>query len=178
MDKLLDLLLLVHDFVLVIFLLVLLTLFPLEILVIFLLNASFLSSSYYFNVFLRGTQRFHFWTKFCILLTLMISWVHLCVSKSWVLKYLPTNPLGSKTQTSLSLVTCRVEVLRWWTWAFMILVLAWSDWDTSGSPYPFSWPSIPRVVLWHLHLLYELSHSLYLMLTCSVKSVHVLTWSS
>jgi hypothetical protein len=39
------------------------------------------------------------------------------VSKSWVSKYLPTNPLGSKTQTSLSLsiVTCRMEVLGWRT---------------------------------------------------------------
>jgi hypothetical protein len=73
MVMLLEPLLLVHDFVLVMFLLVLLMLFPLEILVIFLMIALFLSSSYYFDVFLRGTQRLHFRTKFCILLTLMIS---------------------------------------------------------------------------------------------------------
>jgi hypothetical protein len=42
----LDLILLVHDFILVMFLLGLLMLFPLEILVIFLMITSFLSSSY------------------------------------------------------------------------------------------------------------------------------------
>jgi hypothetical protein len=44
-DMLLELLLLVHDFALVMLILVLLILFPLEILVIFLMVASFLSSS-------------------------------------------------------------------------------------------------------------------------------------
>jgi hypothetical protein len=42
----------------------------------------------------------------------------LCVSKSWVPKYLSTNPLGSKTQTfffSLSLVICRKEDSGWRT---------------------------------------------------------------
>jgi hypothetical protein len=73
MDILLELLWLVHDFVLVMFALVLLMMFPLEILIIFLIIASFLSSSHYFGVFLRGTQRLYFRTKFCILLTLVIS---------------------------------------------------------------------------------------------------------
>jgi hypothetical protein len=73
-------------------------------------------------MFLRGTQILYFWTKFCISLTLMISWVHLCVSNYWVSKYLSTNPLGSKTQTSLSLFTCRIEALGWRTWALMISV--------------------------------------------------------
>jgi hypothetical protein len=45
MDMLLKILLLVHDFVLVMILLVLLMLFPLEILIIFLMIASFFSSS-------------------------------------------------------------------------------------------------------------------------------------
>jgi hypothetical protein len=45
MDMLLELLLLVHNFAHVILLLVLLMLFPLEILVIFLMIASFFSSS-------------------------------------------------------------------------------------------------------------------------------------
>jgi hypothetical protein len=44
-DMLLELLLLVHDFALMMLILVLLILFPLEILVIFLMIASFLSSS-------------------------------------------------------------------------------------------------------------------------------------
>jgi hypothetical protein len=60
MDMLLELFLLVHDFILVMFLLVLLMLFPLEILIICLMITSFLSSSYYFSVFLSGTQRLHF----------------------------------------------------------------------------------------------------------------------
>jgi hypothetical protein len=56
----------------------------------------------------------YFWTKFCISLTLMISWV--------LYVYLSLNPLGSKTQTSLSLFTCRMEALGWRTWTLMISV--------------------------------------------------------
>jgi hypothetical protein len=39
----------------------------------------------------------------------------LCVSKSWVPKYSLTNPLGSKSQTSLSLFTSKMEALGWRT---------------------------------------------------------------
>jgi hypothetical protein len=46
----------------------------------------------------------------------------LCVSKSWVLKYSLTNPLRSKTQTSLSLFTCRMDALGWRTWTLMISI--------------------------------------------------------
>jgi hypothetical protein len=139
---LLELLLLVHDFVLAMLLLVLLMMFPWEILIIFLMIALILFLELIFHgMFLRGTQRLYFWTKFCILLTLMISWVHLCVSKSWVPKYLPTNPLGSKTQTSLSLSLLSHLGWRfldgehelWWSQSF-----AWSDCDTDGSQYPCS----------------------------------------
>jgi hypothetical protein len=61
---LLELLLLVHDFALVMLILVLLILFPLEILVIFLMIASFLSLSEYFGMFLRETQDFIFKPNF------------------------------------------------------------------------------------------------------------------
>jgi hypothetical protein len=54
MDMLLELILLVHDFVLVMFLLVLLMLFPLEILITFLMIAS------YFDMFPMGTQILYF----------------------------------------------------------------------------------------------------------------------
>jgi hypothetical protein len=54
------------------------------------------------GMLLIGTQWLLLWTKFCILLTLIINWVLCVVSRSWVLKYLPTNPLGSKTWISLS----------------------------------------------------------------------------
>jgi hypothetical protein len=54
MDMLLELLLLVHDFVLVMLLLVLLMLFPLEILITFLTIAS------YFGMFLMGIHILHF----------------------------------------------------------------------------------------------------------------------
>jgi hypothetical protein len=47
----------------------------------------------------------------------------------------------------------------WWSRSF-----AWSDWDTDGSPYPCSWTSIPRIAVWHLHLLCEHSHTLILCL--------------
>jgi hypothetical protein len=39
----------------------------------------------------------------------------LCVSKFWVPKYSLSNPLGSKTWTSLSLVICRKEDSEWRT---------------------------------------------------------------
>jgi hypothetical protein len=178
---LLELLLLVHDFVLAMLLLVLLMMFPWEILIIFLMIALILFLELIFHgMFLRGTQRLYFWTKFCILLTLMISWVHLCVSKSWVPKYLPTNPLGSKTQTSLSLslVTFRMEIFGWRTWALMISVFClewlWYGWF----PISLFMPSRTHVVMWHLHVLCEHSHTLSLTLTYSVESVHVLTWLS
>jgi hypothetical protein len=45
----------------------------------------------------------------------------------------------------------------WWSRSF-----AWSDWDTDGSPYPYSRTSIPRIVVWHFHLLCEHSHTLSL----------------
>jgi hypothetical protein len=131
------------------------------------------------GMFLRGTQRLHFWTKFWILLILMISWVHLCVSKSWVPKYLLTNPLGSKTWTylSLSLITCRMEVFRWRIWALTISIFFLEC-------LRYGWFSISlfmavnsHVVMWHLHLLCELSHTLYFMLMSNMKFVHVLTWS-
>jgi hypothetical protein len=130
------------------------------------------------GMLLRVIQRLHFWTKFCILLTLMISWVHLCVSKSWVPKYLSTNPLGSKTQTSLSPLSYVGWIIRdgehelWQPRSF-----TWSDWDTDGSPYPCSWHSIARAIMWHLHLLCEHSHTLSPTLTYNVKFVYVLTWS-
>jgi hypothetical protein len=74
MDLLLELLLLVHDLVPVMLLLVLLMLFPQEVLVIFLMIALVLFLELIFHVmFLRGTQILHFRTKFCILLTLIIS---------------------------------------------------------------------------------------------------------
>jgi hypothetical protein len=57
------------------------------------------------GMLLRVIQRLHFQTKFCILLTLMISLVHLCVSKFLVPKYLLTNPLRFKIRTSLSLLS-------------------------------------------------------------------------
>jgi hypothetical protein len=71
---LLELLLLVHDFVLLMLLLVLLMLFPLEILVMFLMIALVLFLKLILcSMFLSETQRLHFQTKFCILVTLMIS---------------------------------------------------------------------------------------------------------
>jgi hypothetical protein len=75
MDIILEFLLLVHDFVLVMLLLVLLMLFPREILTIFLMIALVLFLELIFHgMFLRGgAQILHFQTKFCILLTLMIS---------------------------------------------------------------------------------------------------------
>jgi hypothetical protein len=79
---------------------------------------------------LRMSQRLHFWTKFCNMLTLIISWVHLCASKSWVPKYLLTNPLRFKTRTSLSLLSHVGRRIRdgehevWRSRSF-----AWSDWD-------------------------------------------------
>jgi hypothetical protein len=69
--------LLVHDFVLVMLLLVLPILSPWD-LVGFLMIASLLSSSLYLTAcFLGGLDGFFLWTKFYILLTLMISWVYL-----------------------------------------------------------------------------------------------------
>jgi hypothetical protein len=47
----------------------------------------------------------------------------------------------------------------WWSRSF-----AWSDWDMDGSPYLSSWPLIPCIAMWHLHLLCEHSHTLALCL--------------
>jgi hypothetical protein len=69
--------LLVHDFVLVMLLVVLLILSPWD-LVGFLMIASLISSSLYLTTcFLVGLNDFFLLTKFCILLTLMINWVYL-----------------------------------------------------------------------------------------------------
>jgi hypothetical protein len=98
----------------------------------------------------------------------MISWVHYV--------YLS---LGFSSTRWLTLWDPRIEYLFlvlhvgwrlwngehefWWSRSF-----TWSDWDTDGSPYPCSWTLIPRIVVWHLHLLCEHSHTL-LMLTWNVK---------
>jgi hypothetical protein len=78
----------------------------------------------------------------------------------------------------LSLVTCRMEVLRWRIWALTISIFC-LEWLRYG------WFSISlfmafnsRVTLWHLHLLCELSYTLYFTLTCNVEFFYVLTWSS
>jgi hypothetical protein len=72
--------LLVHDFVLLMLLLVLLMIGPLRasrrFVLIITLAPFFKLISH--GMLLRETQRLHFRTKFCILLTLMISWVHIC----------------------------------------------------------------------------------------------------
>jgi hypothetical protein len=92
-------------------------------------------------------------------------------------KYLSTNSLGFKTWIYISLspmsyVGRRIrngEHELWWSRS-----VAWSDWDTGGSPYACSWRSIPHVVLWHLHFSVSfLIHSLF-MLTWNVK---LLLWS-
>jgi hypothetical protein len=131
------------SFILVMLLLVLPMLFPWEILIIFLMIALVLFLELIFcGMFLRETERLHFWSKFCILLTSMISWVHLCVSKSCVPKYLPTNPLESKTRTSpLSLSLLSHVGWRFWDGEHELWrsqSFAWSDWDTDGSQYPCS----------------------------------------
>jgi hypothetical protein len=66
--------------------------------------------------------------------------------------------LGHLSLSLLSYVGRRIrdgERELWWPWSF-----AWSDWDVGGSPYPCSWPSIPRVVMWHLHFVSFLIHSI------------------
>jgi hypothetical protein len=86
-------------------------------------------------------------------------------------KYLSTNPLGSKTWTSLSLSCLYVgrrirdgEYELWWSRSF-----AWSDWDTYGSPYACSWRSISHVVLWYLHFSVSFFIHSLLMLTWNMK---------
>jgi hypothetical protein len=71
---------------------------------------------------LRGIQWLLFMNQILSLATPHDKLSALCVSKSWVPKYLLTNPLRSKTRTSLSLFTCKMEALGWRTWALMISV--------------------------------------------------------
>jgi hypothetical protein len=107
----------------------------------------------------------------------MISWVHLYCIQVLSSKVLSTNPLGSKTRTYLSLLLYVGRRIRdgehelWWYRSF-----TWSDWDTGGSPYAWSWRSIPHVVLWHLHFFVSfLIHSLYAYLKYEIALV--LIWS-
>jgi hypothetical protein len=68
-----------------------------------------------------------------------------------------------------------MEALGWRTWALMISVFSYSDWDIDGSPYACSWHSIWCIVT--SSLLCELSHTLspYAYLKCGIAIV--LTWS-
>jgi hypothetical protein len=124
----------------------------------------------------RGTQWLLFMNQILHLANPHDKLSAFCVSKSWVSKYLSTNPLGSKTWTSLSLFSYagwrlwEGEHEIWWSRSF-----AWSDWDTDGSPYACSWRLIWRIVT--SSLLYELSHTLrpYAYLKCEIAIV--LTWS-
>jgi hypothetical protein len=72
--------LLAHDFVLVMIRLVLLMIGPLRTShrVVLIITLALFFELITHGMFLRETQRLHFWTKICTLLTLMISWVHLC----------------------------------------------------------------------------------------------------
>jgi hypothetical protein len=139
LDMLLEIILLIHNFVLVMLLLVLLMLFRLEIIIIFLMIASFFPRVNILRHVSKGDSRPHFRSKFCILLTLMISWVHLCCIRVLGSQVLTANPLGSKNQTFLSLLSYVGWMRRdgehelWWSRSF-----AWSDWDTGGSLYPCS----------------------------------------
>jgi hypothetical protein len=65
---------------------------------------------------------------------------------------------------SLSLVTCRTDVLWWRTWALMISVFCLEWLRYNGPPYPCSWSSRVCIIMWHLHLLCERSHTLSLYL--------------
>jgi hypothetical protein len=70
--------------------------------------------------------------------------------------------LGHLSLSPLSYIGRRIrngEHELWWSRSF-----AWSDWDTDGSPYSCSWTSIFRIAVWHLHLLCEHSHTLFLYL--------------
>jgi hypothetical protein len=72
----------------------------------------------------KGESKTLFLTKFCIMLTLMISWVQLLVmylSHGFPIIYRLT--FGDPRLRYFSLLTCRIEVLGWRTWALTILVL-------------------------------------------------------
>jgi hypothetical protein len=126
-----------------------------------------------------GTQWLLLWTKFCILLTLMISWVLYVYlsfefpSIHWLTLWDPR--LGHLSLSLLSYVGRRFwdgGHEFWWSQSF-----AWSDWDTDGSPYPCSWTLIPRIAVWHLYFLYELSHTLSPYAYLKWEIALVLTWS-
>jgi hypothetical protein len=102
------------------------------------------------------------------------------ISKSWVAKYLQLTLWDQRLESlslSLSLLSYVWRRIRdgehelWRSWFF-----AWSDWDTGGSSYPCLWTSIPCFAMWHFHLLCELSHTLYFMLTSNMEFVLMLTW--
>jgi hypothetical protein len=180
MDMLLELLLLVHNFVLVMRLLVLLMLFPWELLPIFqIITLVLFLELIFYSMLLRVIQRFHFQIKFCIMLTLMISWVQLLVmypcpgfpSICWLTLWDPG--LGH-----FSLFTCRMEILWWRTYALMISVFCLEWLRYKWFSISLFMPSSAHVVMWHLQVLCEYSHTLSFTITCSVESVHVLTWLS
>jgi hypothetical protein len=119
--------------------------------------------------FLGGLNGFFLWTKFCILLTLMISWVlyvYPCLRFLSIYRLTLWDP-RLRHLSLLSYVGRRIrdgEHELWWSRSFV-----WSDWDMGGSPYACSRRSIPYVVLWYLHFSMSfLIHSL-LMLTWNVK---------
>jgi len=158
-------------------LLVLLILSPWD-LVVFLMIASLLSSSLYLTAcFLGRLNGFFLWTKFCILLTLLISWVHLCYIQVLGSQVLPTNPLGSKARTSLSLVICRKEDSGCRTWALTISVfcLGWLRYGWFSISLFMDFDSPCCIVT--SSLLCELSYTLspYACLKCEIALV--LTWS-
>jgi hypothetical protein len=103
MDISLELLVLVHDFVLVMLLLVIRMLFPLEILIILLMITLVLLLELIFWHASKWDSKTSFLNQILHLANPHDKLSALCVSKSWIPKYLPTNPMGSKTRTSLSL---------------------------------------------------------------------------
>jgi hypothetical protein len=168
------------DFFLVMLQLVLLMLFPWDLLVVFLIITLILFIELIFcGMLLRVIQRVHLQIKFCIMLTLMISWVQLLVMY-------PCPGFPSIYRLTLwdlglghfSLFTCRMEILGWRTWALMISVFC-LEWLRYGwFSISLFMPSRAWVVMWHLLILCEYSHTLSFTLTCSVESIHVLTWFS
>jgi hypothetical protein len=130
---LLELLLLVHNFILVMLLFVLLMLFPLAILMIFVMITSFFPRINILRHVSKGDSRLHFRTKFYILLILIISWVHLCCIQVLGSQVFIDQPFGIQdSDISLSLVTCRKEDSRWRTWALTISVFC-LEWLRYGS---------------------------------------------
>jgi hypothetical protein len=125
------------------------------------------------GMFLRETQRLLLWIKFYILLTLMISWV------LYVYLSLRFPSIHWLTLWDLRLGHLSLSLLSYAGWTrwdgghelWRSRSFAWSDWDTSGSPYACSWRSIYRVVLWHLHFSVSFFIHSLLILTWNVKMV-------